>query len=149
MDIKELYEELEQARDKGEIRNAYSDETLSEFYEYIVEEKYKDMMPPWAEAFMQIYQWQFQSMHEGSDTYYTNFYGDSDYETMLRIADYLRQNGYNEVEKLYAPAIIELEGDEYPEDKAYLLPDDRDEGYRETVWHFYVDILEKHKEELL
>lgn len=33
--------------------------------------------------------------------------------------------------------------------KAHLLPDDWIDNNDETVWNFYVDILEKHKEELL
>ena len=106
-------------------------------------------MPPWAEAFIQIFSWQFQTIHECAETYYENFYGDSDYETIVRVADYLRKNGYHEIEPPYISAAVDCERYQYPKDKAHLLPDDWIDNNDETVWNFYVDILEKHKEELL
>ena len=39
-------------------------DVLGDFFDYVVE-KYEDSMPPWAEAFMQVFSWQFQTMHEG------------------------------------------------------------------------------------
>lgn len=156
MDIEELYGGLRRLQDRGETGNAYGGcgtvesefDVLDDFYECILK-KYEDFMPPWAEAFTQVYSWQFQTIHEGAKTYYENFYGGSDYETILRVSDYLRKNEYNELAKLYASAAIDCKGDKYPEDKAYLLPDIRSDNYIETVWNFYVDILEKHKKELL
>lgn len=159
MDIKELYKGLERVLDKGGIGDAYSgcvsmeDEdngVLDCFFEY-VSEKYGDFMPPWAEAFIQIYSWQFQSIHEGDSVYYTNGYGISDSETIYRTADYLHKNGYHEIEKLYVspmkmycPVMIGLEKE--PTD---CLPDVRAEEHMKIVWRFYVDILQEYKEELI
>lgn len=113
MEMKELYEGLKRIQAKGEIVNAYCgygnimDEdnyVLDYFYEEILE-KYEDAMPSWAEAFIQVYSWQFQSMHEGENTYYENCYGDSDPEAIRRTADYLHKNGYHEIERLYVSPI--------------------------------------------
>lgn len=156
MNIEELYKGLKRIQDRGEIGNAYSGcgtvesdmDVLGDFFDYIIE-KYEDFMPPWAEAFIQIFSWQFQTIHECAETYYENFYGDSDYETIVRVADYLRKNGYHEIEQPYISAAVDCERYQYPKDKAHLLPDDWIDNNDETVWNFYVDILEKHKEELL
>ena len=156
MNIEELYKGLKRIQDRGEIGNAYSGcgtvesdmDVLGDFFDYIIE-KYEDFMPPWAEAFIQIFSWQFQTIHECAETYYENFYGDSDYETIVRVADYLRKNGYHEIEQPYISATVDCERYQYPKDKAHLLPDDWIDNNDETVWNFYVDILEKHKEELL
>ena len=147
MDIEELYEGLKRIQDRGEIGTAYSEE-LYDFFEYIID-KYEDDMPLWAEAFFQIYSWQYQTIHECSRAYYENFYGDSEYENIIKVADYLRENGYNEIVEPYASAAVECERYQYPEDKVHLLPDDWIDNNDEAIWNFYVDILEKHKEELL
>ena len=156
MDIEELYEGLRRIQDRGEIGDAYSgcgtvdsdSGVLDDFFEYIID-KYEDGMPIWAEAFLQIYSWQYQALHECSRGYYENFYGDSEYENIIKVADYLRENGYNEIVEPYASAAVECERYQYPEDKVHLLPDDWIDNNDEAIWNFYVDILEKHKEELL
>lgn len=156
MDIEELYKGLTRIQNRGEIGNAYggcgtvlSDiDVLGDFYDYIVE-KYEDSTPLWAEAFIQIFSWQFQTIHECAETYYKNFYGNSEYKTIIRVADYLRENGYNEIAEPYALAAVDCERYQYPEEKAHLLPDGWIDNNEEAVWNFYVDILEKHKEELL
>ncbi len=70
MDVEEWYRGLRQIQDRGEIGNAYNgcgsimselNDVLDNFYEYILE-KYEDCMPLWAEAFIQIYNWQFQTI---------------------------------------------------------------------------------------
>ena len=71
MDVEEWYRGLRQIQDRGEIGNAYNgcgsimselNDVLDNFYEYILE-KYEDCMPLWAEAFIQINNWNFQRMH--------------------------------------------------------------------------------------
>ncbi len=155
MDVEALYEGLKKIQDRGEIGNAYSGcgsvdsemDVLTDFYDYIVE-KYEASMPAWAEAFIQIFSWQFQTLHEYSQTYYENEYGGSDYKTILRVAGYLRENGYHEIEKPYAAAAVDC-GHQYPDEMIPLLPDNWIDENDETIWNFYVDILEKHREELL
>ena len=156
MDVEKLYKGLKQVQDRGEIGNAYNgcgsimselNDVLDCFYEYILE-KYDEPMPLWAEAFVQIYSWQFQTMHECAEAYYENFYGGSDYQTIIRVADYLRENGYHEIVEPYAAAAVDCKRYHYPAEKAHLLPDDWIDDNKEAIWNFYVTILEKHKEEL-
>ena len=110
MDIRELYSDLRQIQNREETGKAYDGcgtvedwDVLVEFFEYVAE-KYKDSMSPWAEAFMQVVSWQFQTMYEGAETYYSNEYGDSDYVTITRVAAYLRENGYDEIAEPYGLA---------------------------------------------
>ncbi len=154
MDIRELYSGLRRIQNRGETGNAYGGcgtvdedrDVLGDFFDYVVE-KYEDSMPPWAEAFMQVFSWQFQTLHEGAETYYSNEYGDSDYVTITRVTAFLRENGYDEIAESYGLAAADCEQYQYPEDKIDLLPDDWIETHEQVVWDFYVDILEKHKED--
>lgn len=156
MDVEGLYRELKEVQDSGKIGNAYNgcgfiddrfNGVLDEFYEYI-QEIYKESMSPWAEAFVQIFDWQFQTMHESAEAYYENFYGNSDYRTILRVADFLRENGYLEILMPYAAAAVDCERYHYPEEKNHLLPDSWVDEHEEAIWSFYVDVLEKYKEVL-
>lgn len=155
MDMEALYLGLMRIQARGEIGNAYGgcgtveedSDVLVDFFDCIME-KYKDALPPWAEAFTQIFSWQFQTFHEGAESYYENFYGDSDYATIIRVAGYLRDNGYHEIEKPYVSAAVDCERCKYPKDRRHLLPDDWMDENEETVWNFYVTILEKHADEL-
>lgn len=155
MDAESLYLGLGRIQARGEIGNAYGGcgtveedvDVLADFFDYIIE-KYENFLPPWAEAFTQIFSWQFQTLHECAKAYYENFYGDSGYETILRVVDYLQKNGYDELVKPYASAAVDCKRYEYPSDREHLLPDDWIYNNEKTVWNFYVDILEKHSEEL-
>ena len=156
MDIKELYSGLERIQNRGETGNAYSGcgtvredrDVLTNFFDYVVE-KYNDPIPPWAEAFMQVFSWQFQSIHETAEAYYSNEYGDSDYATITRVTAFLRENGYDKIAEPYGLAAVDCEQYQYPEDKIDLLPDVWIDAHEQVIWDFYVDILEKHKEDLL
>lgn len=87
-------------------------------------------------------------MHEGAEVYYSNEYGDSDYVTITKVAAFLWENGYDEIAEPYGLAAADCEQYQYPEDKIDLLPDDWIEFHEQVIWDFYVDILEKHKEDL-
>ena len=89
----------------------------------------------------------FRPCTRGAETYYSNEYGDSDYVTITRVAAFLRENGYDEIAEPYGLAAADCEQYQYPEDKIDLLPDDWIETHEQVVWDFYVDILEKHKED--
>lgn len=155
MDTEGLYQGLRRIQARGEIGNAYGgcgtveeeSNVLVDFFECIME-KYKDSMPLWAEAFIQIFDWQFQTFHEGAESYYSNFYGNSEYATIIRTADYLNENGYDEIWKPYISAAVDCERYQYPKEKTHLLPDDWMNKNEKTVWNFYVNILEKHADEL-
>ncbi len=158
MDAEKLYQGLQRLSDKGEIGDAYSGcgygfddpdiDVLNDFFDFIME-KFENAMPNWAEAFIQIYSWQFQTLHECAEAYYENFYGDSEYETIMRVAGYLRENGYEEIAQPYEAAAVDCERYQYPKEKVHLLPDDWVRNNEETIWNFYVDILTKNKLALL
>lgn len=175
MDIEKLFQELEELLEeiKGEERQkeieggivgyptAYaSNGVLSGFDDYIVfEESYSENMPIWAEVFHQIILWQFQQDYDGTVSYYyDNFYENTDYRTIMKVAKYLEENGYYELHKYYvAPAVEydekEAKDFEYPEEMYPVLKKTEqwievEEG-RKTVWDFYVDILTKNKAALI
>ena len=155
MDTEGLYQRLRRIQARDEIGNAYGgcgtveeeSNVLVDFFEWIME-KSKDSMPFWAEAFIQIFGWQFQTFHEGAESYYSNFYGNSEYAAIIRTADYLNENGYDEIWKPYISAAVDCERYKYPKEKTHLLPDDWMNENEKTVWNFYVNILEKHADEL-
>ena len=165
MDMKKLYEGLKRIQDKGEIANAYNgygdimdddNYVLEYFYDEILE-RYEDDFPSWAEAFIQVYSWQFQSLHESEETYYENHYGNSEPEAICRTANYLHKNGYHELQRLYVspikvylPDITGIAEDVFIDDQK-SLPEVRSDEHMEMeiVWHFYVDILEAHQAELV
>lgn len=168
MDVEELYRGLDRLQENGEIGDAYSGcgeeiegpdyYVLMDFLEYIeeryfeyTEERYKvkESTPLWAEAFVQIFNWQFDTIHEWAKAYYENFYGDSEYKTIIKVADYLRENGYHEIAEPYAAAAVDCKRNNYPEEMTHLLPDEWIYNNDEIIWNFYVDILTKHKQDLL
>lgn len=159
MDINELYNGLARLKKKGEVLDAYGGSPdiyepdaniLMEFYEYIVEH-YEDELPVWAETFIQIFSWQYQTFHEGSITYYENFYGHTDYQKIIKVAEYLQQNGYNGIVKPYVSPAFDCSNCDYPDNMKHFLAETEKWMYEneETVWYFYVDILEKNKIALL
>lgn len=160
MNFNELYQALERLRDKGEIVNAYGGpetdpddpdgDVLDELAEYIAGQ-YPGEKPIWLEAFFQVFNWQFQSMHEGVSTYYSNFYGNSDYRLMAETADFLSDNGYTTVAEQYKAGIAHCRRYEYPAEKTETAARiDRWINWNtKPVWDFYVDVLETHKNEML
>lgn len=75
--------------------------------------------------------------------------GDSGYVTITRVTAFLRENGYDEIADSYGLAAADCEQYQYPEDKIDLLPDDWIGTHEQVIWDFYVDILEKHKEDFV
>ena len=156
--IEEWYQELKCALDDGKVMTAFggdderNGEVLMDFYEYIYE-VYEEDLPSWAHTYIQVYSWQFQAFHEGVQTYYENFYEDNDYASIMKAADYLRENDYREIYEIFVSAAVNCDQGNYPKEKSDLLWKVQewidDEEHVETVWHFYIDILEKNKTELL
>lgn len=108
----------------------------------------------WVEAYLQVYSWQFQSFHEGIITYYENFYGNSDYQTIISTAKYLQSYGYLELAEQYLSGAIDCnicEDSEYLEEKldTIVKVDKWINENTKTVFQFYVDILMKHKKEFI
>ena len=154
-----LYDMVERLQAKGRIANTYGGceddwmdpdgDVLSEFMEYIFTYYADTKMDDWLEAFSQILGWQYQSMHEGVETYYENFYGVSSYPEIVRTAEYLQQNGYLDIYEQFHRGIAECEQYEYPEEMKAVAKeiDVWIDHHTKEVWDFCVDVLAKHKKE--
>lgn len=148
---------LQRLKDNGKIADAYSGtgdfsadgQVLMDFCEFFNERR--ETLPLWAEAFMQVHGWQFEAFHEGPITYYENFYGESDYPTIMKTAKFLKDNGYTEIAQVYVSAAVDCQRYEYPQESLHLL--DQVEKWLDdntgAVFHFYTDILERHRAEIL
>ena len=157
--LKVLYDMMERLKRKGKIASTYGCEddfadedgsVLSDFMEYICQ--YYEMldMVEWLEAFYQVLCWQFQSMHEGVTTYYENFYGVSEYMSILKTSEFMQKNEYLDIYVQYSKGIVLCENEcEYPENVKMVAQeiDDWINWHTREVWEFCVDILEKHRDE--
>lgn len=155
--IQEMYAHLEGVLSRGEYGNAYYmetsdsavDDVLMDFDEYVMS-AYESGMPPWAEAFTQVFDWQFATFHEGPATYYENFYGQNPPDAITRTARFLEENGYEDIYDIFTlPLDSDDEGmRDNAKDRLRRIFDWMQENER-PVWDFYVAILEGHKAELL
>ncbi|MDE7417670.1 MAG: hypothetical protein K2N44_15435 [Lachnospiraceae bacterium] len=154
--VEDLYAELERMAEAGEVADAWGDETLLEFYDLMVRELYpiqKDA-PEWVFMFEQIYNWQFQSCHEGVYTFYGNLYEVDTDDGIRRLSDCLYRHGYMETAKWYDYGIFDH--NLYPEfgyPAEYGLKMGEIDQWigenTETIWHIYLDLLQGHKKDLL
>ncbi len=177
IDLVTLFEELEETLQKlkklkegqeeiddEEIPTAFNSDILTDVKEYILM-YYGKNRPIWAEAFYQICSWQWSILYEGIEVYYENLYEDNDYKTIMRVGQYLKQNGYPEFYEYYVAPAVEYEEEleecpdgvaystwhPYPEEMYPILKKTEEwaEKNLEMVWNFYVDILKKYKSTLL
>ena len=181
VDIVKTFEELEeeiqkfnklkqqqQEIDYEQIPTACDAGALGYFNEYIITH-YDKNRPIWAEAFHQIHAWQWSAFYEGIELYYENFYEENDYKTIMRVAQYLKENGYTEFSEYYAAPAVEYEEipveeweeysdgvkyrpmNYYPEEMYPILKKTEKwaEENMEMTWKFYVDVLMKNKSILL
>ncbi len=162
MEITELYKTLEKLRADGYTVNGYigceedshnpDGLVLVDFIEYI-DAYYSDEKPIWLETFYQVFMWQYNSMYEGATTYYSNFYGLSDYQKIVETGDFLKNNGYMVIAEKFTAGIVlcEQEDDSDAEDLIQISSQIEQwlDQNTKPVWDFYYEILEKHKNELL
>lgn len=157
--IKDYYDRLEGLKESGEIVNVYGGfeadaEVLGDFAEFFYV-YYKERMPDWVNAYMQLHAWQFQRYHEGVDTYYENLYENTDYGSILRAAEYWAVTGHKELaEKLKAPAYEGAEEDSYPcpiKDHGKLIAETEEwiDDNEECIFDCYLEILLDNKNSLL
>mgnify|MGYP006919473843 CR=1 FL=1 len=170
--VVEMYQELEEAiqklkkeiREKGKVKewpSSYSivlgSETLPDFHEYMVK-YYNKNRPIWAEAFQQIYIWQFVALYkseQGLIDYYDMFRENNSCNIIVAVSKYLKENGYCNIYKYYVAPIVTYhqQKSKYFEYPHSILQKTRDwivtEEGQKIVWNFYVDVLEKNKLELL
>ncbi len=173
--VVEMYQELEEViqklkeekREKGKVNewpSAYSmvfgSELLPDFHEYMVR-YYSKNMPIWAEAFQQIYIWQFVALYKGKQgliDYYEMFKENNSCNIIVAVSKYLKESGYCKICKYYvAPIVVynqeKLKCVEYPHEMYNMLQKTRDwivtEEGQKMVWNFYVDVLIKNKLALL
>ncbi len=155
IEVEELYKRLLGLEKLNEIGNVYcGSDTLEadwlvfyDIYEYIYE-KYEEWeeLPDWANAYVQIFSWQFQRYHEGVDTYYENFYENTDYNSVKRAGIFLEQVGYSELALGYNQVFTEGKWEEH-----YIL-EKLDTPYiekwidenEEIIQKFYFDVLKKY-----
>ena len=92
---RDIMKDLRKLPETSKDINAYcGDEydVLLSFYEAIYEDElYEDDI---ANAFIQLYSIDFQSKHEGIDTFYENFYEDNKRNDVLRACQWLNQNEF-------------------------------------------------------
>lgn len=89
-------------------------------------------------------------MYEGVDVYYSNFYGYSDYHTIIKVAEFLQDSEYMAVAEKYILGIADCERYNYPIEKQGIAReiDVWINHNTKPVWDFYVDILEHYKHEI-
>lgn len=158
MELEQLYESIARLRAMGVVVNAYSgcdgpeaDEledgaVLSDLMEYICAH-YPQNRPAWLEALYQVMSWQFETLHEWAGGYYGNSYGESPYELQVKTADFLRENGYSDLEAPYRRGMVPCKKGSYPKELALLAREIREWIWdnTEAVWLFCLDILDRHK----
>ena len=113
-EIGKLYERLQELVDSNAVVNFYGGciddsvdaEIVDDFYIFLVE-KYEEQWPDWANAYIQVYSWEYQAFYEGLITYYTDFYQHTDYESIQRAAKYLTEAGYEEVAGVYNKTVFD------------------------------------------
>ena len=181
VDIVKAFEELEeeiqkfnklkqeqQEIDDEQILTSCEVSVLTDFDEYIITH-YDKNRPIGVEAFYQITSWQWSAFYEGIEVYYENFYQDSDYKTILRVAEYIKEIGYAEFSEYYVAPAVEYEEvpeeeweeysdgvkyppmNYYPEEMYTILKKTEEWAGENTemTWNFYVDVLMKMKSILL
>lgn len=149
--IESYYKRLLELEASGEVGNVYGGSAnikadwyvLDDIYEYICG-KYKEM-PDWANAFIQIYSWQFQRYYEGLRGYYENFYGNTDYDSVKRAGLFLEQAGYTELASAYNQVFL----DEQPyavEKISSMFPNIGNwmDEHEEVIQKFYFDVLKRY-----
>lgn len=157
--IKELYNRLEELKKTNVIVNVYEGfdvdaEVLGDFTEFFYV-NFKENTPDWINAYMQLHSWQFQRYHEGVDTYYENLYENTDYESILRAAEYLTKTGKKELaERLKAPAYEGAEDHSRPcpiEHYGKLLVETEEwiDNNEECIFDCYLELLFENKSSLL
>lgn len=69
-------------------------------------------------TYINLYSWEYQSFHEGSDTYYSNFYKDHTYNEMIITSNFIKKCGFDELYKIYVSAMHDFDGDylDYPDE---------------------------------
>ncbi len=155
--LTQWYEKLDYLEQSGIVGNAYGGtpsietdavwEIVDMFYEFIAEE-YEEL-PDWANAFVQIYSWQFQNFHEGLTTYYENFYEYTDYDSIMSTREFLTKEGYEKLAQCYNYVLFE--------EDTYSLDEIRESFQKTCKWigdneqiiqDFYIDVLKKHRGQL-
>lgn len=158
-EIEDLYQRLIKVKESEFVINAWSDNEdgiLSDLFEFF-SENFKNPFAlglGWMEAYLQIYLWEFQSFHEGVDTYYTNLYGGQDKKTIQDTADYLKLNGFAEVYSAYLNGALayNLNISGTPEvpvsEPAEFHPDDWIDSHQEIILDCMLTLLLDHWNEL-
>ena len=103
-ELRSLPEESDQITAYGYYPDAYTDiDVLGDFIEAIwEEEELKSLTDDVVNAFVQLHSIDFETKHEGIDTFYENFYEYNKKEDVLRACTWYRQNGFSDLEERIA-----------------------------------------------
>ena len=156
MELDSLYESIARLRDRGAVADTYTGTgeaddpdggVLSDFMEYVCEYHARNR-PDWLEAFYQVLTWQFETFHEGAEGYYENLYGESNYEKQEKTADFLKEQGYLELERQFRRGMFLCRSGETSE-KAAAAREIREWMWKDRacVWSFCLKILEQHRQD--
>jgi hypothetical protein len=98
-ELRSLPEESDRITAFGYHPDDYTDiDVLGDFAEAIWgEEELKSLTDDVVNAFVQLHSIDFETKHEGIDTFYENFYEDNQKEDVLRACAWYRQNGFTEM----------------------------------------------------
>lgn len=143
--IDSFYERLEKLKEANIIANVYGGfdedvEVLTDFLEFLCK-YFKEKMPNWVNAYIQLYSWEFQRYHEGLDTYYENLYGNTDSKSIQKAVEYLQHEGYKEI------AVQLIAG--LSDNKLIANVEKWIDENQECIYDCYIDLLINHKNELL
>jgi hypothetical protein len=152
-----LYERIQKLKKSGVILNVWGDGfdtpehegILGDIIEFLLETKANSIE---AETFIQIYSWEYESIHEGITTYYSNFYENSPYKKILETADILKQWGHNELCEIYLKGAEDYKSGlldkEYPPEWLVVHKeiDQWIQDNLEIIFHCMIDILDRMKE---
>lgn len=76
-------------------------DVLGDFAEAIwTDEELETLSDDLVNAYSQLFSIDFESKHEGIETFYENFYGFHEYDTVLRACNWLDKNGFSNISKV-------------------------------------------------
>lgn len=158
--INQLYERLHTLKRSNTVGNVYNGSSsiyndfsvFDDFLELLP--KLYDQLPDWANAYIQIYSWQYQAFHEGLSGYYENFYGNTDYTSIQKTADFLASSNYTELSQRYGYTMFDsrqYQGTIYPKEIRERISDAETwiVNNQKCVLNFYFDILMGHQAEMV
>lgn len=163
-EVENMYQQLQWLLDEGEFGDPWggnptddagkvSEDVLGDFFLFLIE-LYTENVPELIFMFLQVYNWHYQSIHEGPMSYYENFYHVDQEDGIQRLSEGLHRHGYHELAMWYDYGIIDYKlypDGHFPSEQYVRAKEIREwiDENPEAIWEVYVDLLLKNKEILL